>query len=320
MEMEEVSNDIDFISKTLEAHSLVIADPVFFYGGFAAVIKVSSPKYNTVFAAKISPVTRGIGSYTTEFSTLMHITHPNVVNIFDYFSDSKYSYIILDWCANGSLNDKLREGGTIEAKNVITSLISAIEYCHSLGICHSDIKPGNILFDKYDRVKIVDFGLAKKCGPSQMSHRFAGSKHFIAPEVLEMRRHDPFKADVYSLGVTIYAILKRRLPGSNETDFDGMSEGMADCIRRMLKTDPGERPTMQEVVSMELFTADGGVNGSKSKTKIAGFDGLKSQHRLSHSGLGIATGSRVLHPVRLARKAARSCPDVILKIGHVVKV
>jgi serine/threonine-protein kinase HSL1, negative regulator of Swe1 kinase len=140
--------------------------------------------------------------------------------------------------------------------------MSAIGYCHSLKICHRDLKPENILLTKNDEVKIADFGMAAL--HQSESHKLqtaCGSPHYAAPELLKGKHYRGDKADVWSLGVILYAMLSAQLPFDDpnisvQTERikkghydmpEFLSMEAKDLIRRMLTLKPEKRISIKDM-------------------------------------------------------------------------
>ena len=141
-------------------------------------------------------------------------------------------------------------------------MISAITYCHSFNICHRDLKPENILITANLRIKIADFGMAAL--HQTATHRLAtacGSPHYAAPELLKNRQYRGDKADTWSMGVILYAMLSASLP-FDDPDLRVMmsktkkglyhmpkflSPHAQDLIRRMLQVNPDVRISLTDV-------------------------------------------------------------------------
>lgn len=141
-------------------------------------------------------------------------------------------------------------------------MISAIAYCHSFNVCHRDLKPENILITADLQIKIADFGMAAL--HQTATHRLAtacGSPHYAAPELLKNRQYRGDKADIWSMGVILYAMLSATLP-FDDPDLrvmmgktkkgqykmpDFLSPEAEDLIRRMLQVNPDQRITMKQI-------------------------------------------------------------------------
>ena len=137
-------------------------------GAFSTVYKVESSD-GELFAIKIVPKSNmandeDIDRFQRELDSMAYLRHPNIVQLHDFFSDADNFYLVLDYCAHGELYDYMVKNGKIQeptAALLMQQTISAIAYCHSCGVAHRDLKPQNILIDKFPAIKVSDFGL---CG------------------------------------------------------------------------------------------------------------------------------------------------------------
>jgi serine/threonine protein kinase len=142
-----------------------------------------------------------------------------------------------------------------------------LEKCHSRNVAHRDIKPQNILIGQNGLAKLADFGLSEVVAPGQQSSRFFGSRLFEAPEVIDRIRFDPFAADIWSLGVTMFWIASGKSPF--ETDdpryFEdavhlgitvrpgGLDTAFFKLLRQMIEPDPAKRITIHSIARHPLF-------------------------------------------------------------------
>lgn len=140
--------------------------------------------------------------------------------------------------------------------------MSAIHYCHSLNICHRDLKPENILLDDNGQIKIADFGMAAlHQGPGYRLRTACGSPHYAAPELLKQYPYKGEIADIWSMGVILFAMLVGSLPfndpnihdmleKSRNADYempDFLSNEAQDLIRRILQVEPSHRISMAQM-------------------------------------------------------------------------
>ncbi|MEM0896760.1 MAG: serine/threonine-protein kinase, partial [Verrucomicrobiota bacterium] len=140
-------------------------------GGMGAVYKARQPELDRMVALKILP--EGIGEgfnaeerFDREAKAMAALSHPNLVPIFEYgrSNDASFAYFLMEFIDGKSLHEEIAENGAMEptrAANLIGQICAGLEYAHSRGIIHRDIKAANILVDPDDRVRIVDFGLVK---------------------------------------------------------------------------------------------------------------------------------------------------------------
>jgi len=145
------------------------------------------------------------------------LEHENIVRFGDSGHEAGHWFIILEYFPSHSLRE-LMEEGTMAIDDVLAiglQVLNALEYAHQRRLLHRDIKPGNILVDEDGRVKVVDFGLAKRLVDSAFtSHTTTGMQGtplFMAPELLTGARAT-FQADIYSCAATIYRALTGRHP------------------------------------------------------------------------------------------------------------
>ena len=137
-------------------------------------------------------------------------------------------------------------------------LVRAIAHCHENGVCHWDLKPDNILIDKNNEVKVIDFGLSKHLGKNINTFKSrVGTPAYMAPEVILGNPYD-CKADIWSLGVIMYTLITGTLPfieDSLEETFTSITSGKCcftlpvfkkiskqaiDLLHQMLKINPIE--------------------------------------------------------------------------------
>jgi BR serine/threonine kinase len=163
-----------------------------------------------------------------EIALMRILDHPHVVHLFDVLQDDINFYLVMEYGSHGELFNSLVSKTRLSlpvAMRLFRQLIYGLEYLHQRSICHRDLKPENLFLDDHDNLKIGDFGLArwaKHCiFPSA-----CGSLHYLAPEVLLGQPYDGRKADVWSCGVILFALVSGRLPFVDATE-----SGVAAKIR-----------------------------------------------------------------------------------------
>ena len=203
-------------------------------------------------------------SFHAEVDALIHLTHTNIVQCYDYFTKGNCLYLILEYCNGGSLMEMLENGQTISTEQIIyfaKNILSALQYLKAMNICHLDIKPSNILLDKFGRIKLADFGLS--CHVHEKINRYIGSFVYMAPEIISKTPYDPFEADMWSFGITIYQLATGKLPWPKATRAElesiikfgiytfpaGTNPIIMELVKRTVIVEPRKRATAEQLLA-----------------------------------------------------------------------
>jgi eukaryotic-like serine/threonine-protein kinase len=148
------------------------------------------------------------------------LVHPNIVTIYDAGEDGDISYIAMELLAGTDLKDFSSKGKLLPASEVmetIAKVADALDYAHSEGVVHRDIKPANIMRLNDGRIKVADFGIARITSQSKTATgTVMGTPSYMAPEQLAGKKVDG-RADLFSLGVTLYELLTGEKPFTGES-------------------------------------------------------------------------------------------------------
>ena len=159
-----------------------------------------------------------------ELYVIQRVEGKNVVRLLEHFVVNEILVIVMEFCAGGNLSNLLKEMLLTEEEiqNLFVQMVRGIKALHRKGIAHRDIKLNNFLLDASRRtVKVADFGLSVVSWRASRGLLFAksycGTEPYMAPEVLKrnsrnLRSYNPFFADVWSLGVCLFAIMTRTFP------------------------------------------------------------------------------------------------------------
>jgi len=145
------------------------------------------------------------------------LNHPNIVMLYDFTTEPKLS-LIMEFVDGRGLDQMIGDDvGPIPWEKALPMFIQILEgigYAHSKGVIHRDIKPANILISKDGKVKITDLGIAKIAGQQGMTRTGTqmGTLYYESPEQITGARDVDQRADIYSLGMTLYEMLAGRLP------------------------------------------------------------------------------------------------------------
>ncbi|XP_055706080.1 serine/threonine-protein kinase BRSK2 isoform X1 [Phlebotomus papatasi] len=209
-----------------------------------------------------------------EIAIMKLIDHPHVLGLSDVYENKKYLYLVLEHVSGGELFDYLVKKGRLtpkEARKFFRQIISALDFCHSHSICHRDLKPENLLLDEKNNIKIADFGMASLQPAGSMLETSCGSPHYACPEVIRGEKYDGRRADVWSCGVILYALLVGALPFDDDNLrqlLEKVKRGVfhiphfvpPDCqslLRGMIEVNPDKRLTLQEINRHPWVTAGG---------------------------------------------------------------
>lgn len=135
--------------------------------------------------------------------------HPHLIKLEEFAESPRHLYIVLEYAAHGELFDYLVKRHSLpveQGMHFFREIVYGIEYLHTHGICHRDLKPENILLDDFDHIKIADFGFARWMR-ANIADTSCGSPHYAAPEVIKGIQYDGRCADIWSMGVILFALL-----------------------------------------------------------------------------------------------------------------
>ncbi|OHT11686.1 hypothetical protein TRFO_03928 [Tritrichomonas foetus] len=299
-------------------------------GGFAAVYKATNIHYNMEFAVKVvcpkqDSQSRINRSFDAEVRALLKLDHPNVIRMYDFFREGEYMFLVLEYCAGGTLEDRITnndfaslftlpsqapstgysnnaipnsnsnngyppighssnynatsinslkilnnyinsEKNSEESKiKICHQIISALQYCYDNNIAHRDIKASNVLFDSAGRAKVADFGLSELIGHDDNLSEFDGSLFYAAPEIYKKVSFNPFKSDVWALGVLFYRLFSREFPFMGESKSQlkkqivigyynqNLPTTIGSIIKKMLVVEPEKRTTICDLSKMDFF-------------------------------------------------------------------
>ncbi|CAD8139617.1 unnamed protein product [Paramecium pentaurelia] len=208
----------------------------------------------------------------SEVSLLKNMDYPNIVKLFELYQDSQNYYLVTEYLNGGELLDKLTKLQTFNermAAEYMKQVLSAIAYCHAQNIIHRDMKPSNIMLassDPQSKIKVIDFGTAKRYVNGQTQTQVIGTPLYLAPEVIDKNYTE--KCDIWSCGVILYQILTGKFPFESKVsslpqlftnikagkynftskEFTTLSYEAQELIKSMLQFDPNKRPSAQKIL------------------------------------------------------------------------
>ncbi|QPG72952.1 hypothetical protein FOA43_000256 [Brettanomyces nanus] len=151
-----------------------------------------------------------------EINALKRLRHPNIVRLVEVLQNDKYIGIVLEYASGGELFDYILEHRYLKesmACRLFAQLVSGVDYMHSKGLVHRDLKLENLLLDKHKNIIISDFGFVNSFHTNDLMRTSCGSPCYAAPElVVSNQPYQGAKVDVWSCGVILYAMLAGYLP------------------------------------------------------------------------------------------------------------
>lgn len=176
--------------------------------------------------------------FIKEAQMIASLNNEHIIKIYDIFAENNTAYYVMEYIEGGSLDDMVECEGRLpmhKAIRYVRQIAYALSYLHSNNILHLDVKPANILLDKYDRPILIDFGISKHygVGGGQTSMTPAGiSKGFAPLEQYQQSSIANFSpaTDIYSLGATLYYLLSGQIP-PEATEIYEQGLPRIDCLK-----------------------------------------------------------------------------------------
>ncbi|OHT07981.1 CAMK family protein kinase [Tritrichomonas foetus] len=211
-------------------------------------------------------------NFIREIRILQQMRNPHIVSLFDLLKDSVNYYVILEYCPNGDLlslcveKTKMNED---EARIYLNEILLGLKYIHSNNVGHRDLKPENILIDENGHAKISDFGLSKIL-PSEknnLTRTACGSPCYTAPEIISAVPYDPRIADMWSVGVILYAMVTGQLPWTKRNKIQlfkqireaqytipsNLSPQLRDLLTNLMNKQPSLRYSVEDALKSEFM-------------------------------------------------------------------
>ncbi|EYC45050.1 hypothetical protein Y032_0441g1523 [Ancylostoma ceylanicum] len=203
---------------------------------------------------------------TTELDALRTLSHQNICRLYQFIDTEDKFFIIMEYCSGGEMFDYIVKKERLEeseARHFFRQLVQAMAYVHSMGYAHRDLKPENLLLTEDLHLKVIDFGLCAK--PTSLTRPLdtcCGSPAYAAPELIAGKAYLGNEADIWSMGVLLYALLCGSLPFEDESmqllyrkiargqyhEPEWLSPSSRTLLRSMLQVNPQYRITVKQLL------------------------------------------------------------------------
>ncbi|MBP9224732.1 MAG: protein kinase [Verrucomicrobiales bacterium] len=233
-------------------------------GGMGAVYLARQISLERLVAVKFLPPVAVVDDPTyidrfrNEAKALAQLNHPGIIQVYDFGESAQgLLFFVMEYVEGHDLHEQLsgidgagpRCLSLPEAVALLTQVCEALHFAHQQGIVHRDIKPANLLITEGKRVKIADFGLAKRQIPGDdngtQTQTVLGTPNYSAPEIFIWGAKSDHRADIFALGATFYEMITGRLPkGSLESATSLNSEvdpRVNQLVSKAMRPDPEDR-------------------------------------------------------------------------------
>lgn len=297
-------------------------------GGMGKVYKVRNALSDRVEAMKvILPALGQEGELTERFireiKVQASLEHPNIAALHTAQQTGGQMLMIMEYVEGTTVDAMLRKGPIPvgDAVNYIIQVLNALEYAHSRGVVHRDIKPGNIMVTPGGLAKLMDFGIAKLSVDRKltMTGRTLGSLYYMSPEQIQGAAGVDAKSDVYSLGICLYEMVTGKRPFAADSDYALMVAHLEHAPTPPIEVDPKLPATLSEIILLALRKDPGERFQSAAAFRAALGSVAPGSSPVAAAAL-TKTVAPVSRPAPAVASAGKSRRGLYMALGSVVTV
>jgi tRNA A-37 threonylcarbamoyl transferase component Bud32 len=253
----------DLIGKTLGGRYQI--QSMIGEGGMASVYKAHDPHLQRSVAIKVihqhlSNKPEFFRRFEEEATAVAKFRHPNIVQMYDFAHDEDLYYMVMEFVLGETLQTRLKRSNAANRRLEVIDVISyaaeiceAAFYAHERGVIHRDIKPANIMLDVDGRAILMDFGIARMVDASQhtATGTVLGTAMYMPPEQIQGLQIDA-RADIYSIGITIFEMLSGKPPFEADSAMTLMMMHLNDPVPDLHKLHPDIPAGLMEITDKAL--------------------------------------------------------------------
>ena len=232
-------------------------------GGMAFVLEAWDPVLHRTIAIKLvdkggldpSIAHDALRRFKREAQAAARLTHPNVVQVYEYGEEDHYAWIAMEYVAGKPLTAYMDDGlrtEVLRVRDIVGQLLEALAYSHGHGVVHRDIKPANLLVTADGQIKVTDFGIAR-IEASNLTQRgdMLGTPSYMSPEQYMGEALDG-RTDIFGAGVILYELLTGQRPFTGDSSGQIMQKILHDTPANPSELNPQVPPPVDWVVQKAL--------------------------------------------------------------------
>jgi beta-lactam-binding protein with PASTA domain/tRNA A-37 threonylcarbamoyl transferase component Bud32 len=215
--------------------------------------------------------------FRREAKAAANLSHPNIVSVYDWGQGENTYFIVMEYVDGPTLSSMLRDGPLApeRAAVIAAAVAAALDFAHRRGVIHRDVKPGNVLIDQRNQVKVADFGIARAVGTSEnltQTGSVMGTATYFSPEQAQGYAVDP-RSDVYSLGVVLYEMVTGQAPFSGDSPVAIAYKHVKEPVPLPRQINPAVPPALESVIlkAMAKDPADRYQSAEEMRADLARF-------------------------------------------------
>jgi serine/threonine-protein kinase len=194
--------------------------------------------------------------FLREIKLLASLEHPNIAGLHTAMRVENQLLMLMEFVDGVTLEQKLKDGPlpVPQAVDYMMQALAALEYAHAHGVIHRDIKPANMMLTPAGTVKLMDFGIAKASGDHKltMTGTTMGSLYYMSPEQIQGAATLDSRADLYSLGVSLYELVTGRRPFDGDSQFAIMSAHLEKTPVPPIQLDPRLPAALNDIILLSV--------------------------------------------------------------------